>query len=143
MKIYLASSWRNLNYPLALHMLQDAGHEVHDCRLNALPWNSIDKHWQSWNAKQTRGALQHRIAQDGFRENLEGMKWAEVGVLLLPCEAAHLELGWMAGEGKKTIIWTNDYEEPDLMFLLATQICVSQDEVLAALEVFGCAPIAG
>lgn len=143
MKIYLASSWRNTNCPLALLALREAGHEVYDFRQHGLPWELIDPNWRFWKGRHYREALKHPIARQEFRTNREGMIWAEIGVLLLPCESIHLELGWMAGQGKKTIIWTNDYEEPDLMWLLADRICTSQDEVLEALSVFGCAPILG
>ena len=62
------------------------------------------------------------------------MKWADTGVLLLPCgRSAHLELGWMAGAGKRTIILTRDGEEPELMALLASEICISVEELLTRL----------
>ena len=84
---------------------------------------------------QYRMALASPIAEAGFNSDFDGMKWADVGVLLLPCgRSAHLELGWMAGAGKRTIIWTHDGAEPELMALLASQICVSVEEVLEALQ---------
>lgn len=56
-------------------------------------------------------------------------------VLILPCgRSAHLEAGWFCGQGKRCIILTQDGEEPELMALLATDICVSIDEVLASLR---------
>lgn len=39
----------------------------------------------------------------------------------------------MAGAGKRTLILTQDGEEPELMALLADQICISVDEVLSEL----------
>ena len=150
MKIYLASSWRNVNYPLALHMLREAGHEVYDFRNptggppGGFHWEMVDPDWRNWSAARYREALKHPIAQQGFKSDLDGMIWAEACVLLLPCgRSAHLELGWMAGRGKRTIIWANDYEQPDLMPLLADRICISQKEVLQTLEVFGCVPSQG
>ena len=63
------------------------------------------------------------------------MRWADVGLLVLPCgRSAHLELGWMAGAGKRTIILTQDNEEPELMALLADHIAISPDEVLELLK---------
>ena len=139
-KIYLASSWRNSFQPQAVELLRMAGHEVYDFRnpphgRGGFAWSSIDPNWQSWTARQYRDALKHPIAEAGFRSDLDGMIWADTGIVLLPCgRSAHLEIGWMAGNLKHTIVWTHDGEEPELMALLANEICVSIEEVLEALE---------
>lgn len=138
-KIYLASSWRNEFQPQAVLDLRAAGHEVYDFRNSphgqgGFAWGQIDPNWKNWTAKQYRMALLHPIAEKGFNSDLTGMMWADVGILLNPCgRSAHLELGYMAGVGKKTIIWTRDGEEPDLMYSLANCICISLEEVLSAL----------
>lgn len=139
-KIYLASSWRNPMQPNAVRVLRDAGHEVYDFRNppdgipNGFRWSELDPDWTSWKAATYRKMLGKPLAQQGFNSDFTGMKWADVGVLLLPCgRSAHLELGWMAGAGKRTIILTHDGEEPELMALLASEICISMDEVLASL----------
>lgn len=140
-KIYLASSWRNADQPGVLSCLRDAGHEVYDFRNppDGIPdgfrWTEVDPNWQAWSAEEYRNGLTHPTAVRGFNSDFTGMKWADVGVLLLPCgRSAHLELGWMAGAGKRTIVLTRDGEEPELMALLASQICVSLDEVIQALR---------
>ena len=140
-KIYLASSWRNPFQPEAVDMLRLAGHEVYDFRnppggiKNGFRWSKIDPNWQNWTSREYLTALEHPLALKGFNSDFEGMKWADIGILLLPCgRSAHLELGWMAGAGKRTIIWTRDGEEPELMALLASQICISLEEVLEALQ---------
>lgn len=140
-KIYLASSWRNLYQPDAVTALREAGHDVYDFRnppagiKNGFRWSDIDADWQKWSASTYRDALKTPLATQGFASDFDGMKWADVGVLLLPSgRSAHLELGWMAGAGKKTIVWTHDGEEPELMALLADTICISFSEVLKALE---------
>mgnify|MGYP005810241415 CR=1 FL=1 len=139
-KIYLASSWRNENQPAVVELLREAGHEVYDFRNppggipNGFRWSEIDPDWEAWSAKAYREKLQTPLAQRGFNSDFEGMKWADVGVLLLPCgRSAHLELGWMAGAGKRTIILTRDGQEPELMALLAGEICVSIAELLTSL----------
>lgn len=140
-KIYLASSWRNDDQPGAVDDLRAAGHDVYDFRNppsgipNGFRWSQVDPEWEAWSAAAYREKLKSPLAQRGFNSDFDGMKWADTGVLLLPCgRSAHLELGWMAGAGKHTIIWTRDGQEPELMALLATNICVSLDEVLAALK---------
>lgn len=140
-RVYLASSWRNSEQPAAVHALRQAGHKVYDFRNppggieGGFRWSEIDPAWPRWTAAQYRENLQTPLAQRGFNSDFDGMKWADVGVLLLPCgRSAHLELGWMAGAGKRTVVWTHDGEEPELMALLATTICVSLEEVLDFLE---------
>jgi hypothetical protein len=142
MKIYLASSWRNPGQPHAVAQLRAAGHDVYDFRNpsggipNGFRWSEIDPDWTDWSAADYREALGSPLAQRGFSSDFDAMKWADVGVLLLPCgRSAHLELGWMAGAGKRTVIWTCDGQEPELMALLADDICISVAEVLAALTV--------
>ena len=144
-KVYLASSWRNPWQPAAVVELRNAGHEVYDFRNppggieNGFRWSELDPEWEAWSAAAYRAKLKEPLAQRGFNSDFDGMKWADVGVLLLPCgRSAHLELGWMAGAGKRTIIWTRDGEEPELMALLASEICVSLNEVLDSLA--GSAP---
>jgi len=141
MKIYLASSWRNELQPTILQILQGAGHEVYDFKNppggipNGFRWSEIDPGWKDWSAADYRKNLQSPLAQQGFNSDFAGMKWADVGVLLLPCgRSAHLEIGWMAGAGKRTIVLTRDGEEPELMALLCAEICVSVHEVLVALR---------
>src|SRR6266851_9694696 len=121
-KIYLASSWRNQEQPTLVSFLRNAGHEVYDFRNppdgipNGFRWSKLDPDWQAWKATTYRKMLGRPLAQQGFNSDFTGMKWADVGVLLLPCgRSAHLELGWMAGAGKRTIILTRDGEEPELM----------------------------
>ena len=143
-KIYLASSWRNPMQPAAVESLRLAGHSVYDFRnppggiVNGFRWSEIDPNWQNWSARQYRENLQTPLAQRGFNSDFDAMKWADVGVLLLPCgRSAHLELGWMAGAGKQTVVWTRDGEEPELMALLATRVCVCLEEVLEFLRGVG------
>lgn len=140
-KIYLASSWRNPEQPDAVQLLRNAGHEVYDFRNppggipNGFRWSELDPNWEAWSATAYREKLKSPLAQRWFNSDFDGMKWADVGILLLPCgRSAHLELGWMAGAGKRTIIWTKDWQEPELMALLASEICVSFTEVADTLR---------
>lgn len=140
-RIYLASSWRNAEQPRVVEWLRYSGHEVYDFRNppNGIPgfaWSEIDPHWQAWSAERYRALLTtHPIASRGYVSDLRGMEWADTCILLLPCgRSAHLEAGWFAGRGKRTIIWTRDGEEPELMALMAHHICTNGDEVLRALS---------
>ena len=138
-KIYVASSWRNEFQPGVVHQLRQAGHEVYDFRnppnKAGFGWEQLDSGWKTWSAARYRELLKHPIAQEGFKADFDAMQWADTGLLVLPCgRSAHLELGWMAGVGKRTIILTRDGEEPELMALLTNYVCISFSEVLELLK---------
>lgn len=140
-RIYAASSWRNPDQPHIVGVLRGAGHEVYDFRapFNGVPgfaWSEIDPDWQAWSAARYRELLTTSpIAARGFISDLRGMQWADTCLLILPCgRSAHLEAGWFCGANKRCIILTRDGEEPELMALLATDICISLAEVLEVLR---------
>lgn len=140
-RIYVASSWRNPQQPSIVADLRNAGHQVYDFRnpphgYGGFGWSQIDPDWQAWSARRYRELLTTSpIAAAGFVNDLRGMQWADTCLLALPCgRSAHLEAGWFCGQGKRCIILTRDGEEPELMALLATDICISMDEVQVALE---------
>lgn len=140
-RIYVASSWRNTYQPHVVHRLRLQGHEVYDFKnpptgVPGFSWSEIDPEWQNWSAKQYRDHVTtHPIAARGFVTDLRGMMWADTCVLVLPCgRSAHLEAGWFCGQGKRCIVLTQDGEEPELMALLATDICISLEEVLDRLS---------
>lgn len=140
-RIYLASSWRNHFQPAMVDLLRRHHHEVYDFRNppNGVPgfaWSEIDANWQDWTAKEYRHHLTTSpIAARGYVSDLRGMEWADTCVLLLPCgRSAHLEAGWFCGRGKRCIILTQDGEEPELMALMAHDICTSSQEVIDRLS---------
>jgi len=139
-KIYLASSWRNAEQQNLVSVLRHAGHHVYDFKnpsheQTGFSWKEIDGDWQNWTASQYRSALQTTTAVRGFEADFGAMRWADTCVLLLPCgRSAHLEAGFMAGEKKRVIIVTRDGEEPELMALLASKVCINWGELLRELE---------
>lgn len=140
-RIYLASSWRNLEQPGFVDLLRANGHEVYDFRnppsgVPGFAWSEIDPDWQAWSAEEYRRLLTtHPIAARGYVSDLRGMEWADTCVLLLPCgRSARLEAGWFCGRGKRCLILTRDGEEPELMALMATDICVSAQDLLNKLR---------
>lgn len=137
MKLYVASSWRCAHYTGVLEALRRDGHECYDFR-NPWPGNSGFKwseafgteDWKSSSAGAFAGALQHPIAQRGFRSDFEAMHWADGCVLVLPCgRSAHLEAGWFCGQKKPCWIYAPEDTEPELMYLMAT-FCYGPLEVL-------------
>ena len=74
-KIYVASSWRNQHQPQVVSFLREQGHEVYDFRHPAgktgFQWSQIDEDWENWSIDQYRAALEHPIAQAGFKSDFE------------------------------------------------------------------------
>lgn len=138
-KIYVASSWRNPYQPGIVRLLRDFGHEVYDFRnppnRTGFAWQQIGLDPKNCKAREYRERLKDPIAQAGFRSDFDAMKCADTCLLVLPCgRSAHLELGWSIGAGKRTIILTQDGEEPELMALMAHHICIDLREVLDVLN---------
>jgi hypothetical protein len=140
MRIYVASSWRNIYQPTIVKALRGEGYDVYDFR-NPSPgddgfsWSEIDPAWQSWTPAQYREALQHPLAQVGFAQDKLALQTADVTVLVLPCgRSAHLELGYAAGMGQKTAVLMLEPSEAELMYLLCDKVCLTFEELLAFLR---------
>lgn len=103
-------------------MIRSYGHEAYDFKNprpgdNGFHWSAVGEGWQAWNVKQYRKALQHPIAEAGFKSDFDAMQWADACVLVLPCgRSAHLEAGWFAGKGKLAVAYIEEVEQPDLMY---------------------------
>lgn len=142
---YVASSWRNLYQPAVVAALRGLGMQVYDFRNPPPPgdpdgfrWSEIQPDWRSWTPGQWREALAHPVARRGYAADRAGMDGAECCVLVLPSgRSAHLEAGFMAGQGKPVYCLALEPVEPDLMNLLFGDgggICVTLDELFDALE---------
>jgi hypothetical protein len=151
-RIYLASSWKNSYHSLMINWLRTRGHEAYDftargysltpgtqeCR--GFDWKDIGapEDLSFWTFSNFRHALtSNPQAAAGYLSDLRYMEWADTCLLLLPCgRSAHLEAGYMKGRGKRLIIVQPEAErnfEPELMYLLADQICNDQYELEAIL----------
>lgn len=157
MKIYVASSWRNEIQPSIVRLLRSRGHEVYDFRNPAegnhgFSWEQIDYSFvvgsetlaerlgvsfKKWSTDQYRKALDTPIAQEGFKLDFDAMKWADACVLVLPSgRSAHIEAGWMAGAGKKVVVYVEGLTEPELMYKIfgpTGAICTNPDELFKSL----------
>lgn len=146
-KIYVASSWRNPLQPDIVRALRDDGHEVYDFReprpgKNGFAWSDVGfgkGHFYEGDPDLSGfvQCLQHPVAVQGFGFDKEAMDWADTFVLVLPCgRSAHLEAGWAAGAGKRVIVLLSEEKfEPELMYLLCSEIVVSLDGARRALGV--------
>ena len=140
MRIYVASSWRNVWFPEVVEALRGAGHDVYDFRNptdggTGFRWSDVDEGWLEWTPQQYRDNLEHPLAERQFANDIRAMEECDVCVLLLPCgRSAHTEAGWFAGNGKKVFLYIPERQEPELMYKLFNGVCCSLDELLAELE---------
>ena len=138
-RIYVASSWRNTYYPEVVARLKEAGHEVYDFRNpphggNGFRWTDINEKALDWTFEQYAEGLHHPKAERQFQADLEALNWADTCVLVLPCgRSAHTEAGWMAGAGKKVIVYIPKMEEPELMYKLFQGVAGSLDDLIGTL----------
>ena len=65
---------------------------------------------------------------------MDALEWADACVLVLPCgRSAHTEAGWMAGRGKKVVVYIPKMEDPELMYKLFDKVAGTLDEMIKAL----------
>lgn len=141
MRIYVASSWRNQGQPAVVAELRRAGHEVYDFRNpgpgdHGFSWSEVDRDWLDWTPdgflERLHGSAR---AADGFAKDKAALDWCEVCVLVLPSgRSAHLEAGYVTGQGKPTVVLLDEQGfEPELMYLLAAEIVTTLPAVVTAL----------
>lgn len=125
-KIYVASSWRNQHQNSVVRACRALGHEVYDFKNpkendSGFSWSQIDTDWLNWTPKQYTQILSHPIVKSGFKNDMDGLAWADTCILLLPCgRSAHLEAGYCIGQNKETAVFiSNEKFEPDLMYKMA------------------------
>ena len=145
MKIYVASSWRNETQPAVVEFLRAHDHEVYDFRHpiegnDGFSWKQVglerDELGKS-TLEQLKAAHAHPTAEQGFKLDFDAMQWADACVLVLPCgNSAHLEAGWMQGQGKLTLVYCDGLRkiEPELMYKFLGPMFVSLDEICALLS---------
>ena len=138
-RIYVASSWRNLFYPDVVNALRAAGHQVYDFRNpphggQGFHWTDIDPEAPQWSFAQYAQGLHHPLAERQFASDMEALEWADTCVLVLPCgRSAHTEAGWMAGHGRRVIVYIPEMQEPELMYKLFDAVTGSLDSLLKEL----------
>ena len=138
-KIYLASSWRNPYQPLVVKALREAEHGVYDFRNTTsgdegFKWKNVDGLWEKWSNDDYINALNHPVAERGFKNDFDAMVWADVCILLLPCgRSAHSEAGWMQGTGKPTYVILTEKQEPELMYKLFAGIFTKIEDLISSL----------
>jgi hypothetical protein len=135
--IYIIGSLRDPNVPEVAKTLREDGHDVFDDWYAA--GEVADDRWmvyeQTYRDHSLREALQGRAARHVFEFDREWLDWATVAVLVLPAgKSAHLELGYMAGKGKRTyVLYTEEPERFDVMYQFATDVFTNIEDLRKAL----------
>jgi hypothetical protein len=142
-KIYVASSWRNPIQPEIVQVLRDAGHDVYDFR-NPVPgdkgfaWSEVNPNWKTWTPDEFAAELYsgHPAIERAYGLDKAALDQCDTCVLVLPCgRSAHLEAGYAAGKGKRTVVFLHpDKFEPELMYLLGYACVVSVEGLLIAVD---------
>lgn len=139
-KIYVASSWRNPYYEQVVKRLREQDFEVYDFRNPphggaGFHWTDIDENAPNWTFEEYAEGLKHPLAEKQFAADLEAMEWADACVLVLPCgRSAHTEAGWMAGRGKKVVVYIPKMEEPELMYKLFDAVVSNTYDLIRFFE---------
>lgn len=138
MKIYVASSWRNNVQPRVVEVLRNMGHEVYDFKNpkegdKGFHWSEIAINWEMWTPEEYIEALDHPVAEAGYKSDFDAMEWADAFVGVMPFgRSASLEMGWAAGRGKLTALLLSD-SEPELMVKMLAQLCPDMDSLKATV----------
>ena len=79
--------------------------------------------------------MHHPLAEQQFEADLMALQQADTCVLVLPCgRSAHTEAGWMAGAGKRVIVYIPEMVEPELMYKLFDRVVGSLDSLIESLR---------
>lgn len=141
MKVYVASSWRNLIQQSVVETLRDDGHDVYDFK-NPGPndkgfgWTSLGMGTpKEWTADQfVNQVLYHPAAKHGFSLDMNALEACDACVLVLPCgRSAHLELGYAVGRRKLTCVYIPALDEPELMYRMCDYVETTMNGVRLAL----------
>jgi hypothetical protein len=148
MKVYVASSWRNLLYDGVIATLRAANLDLYDFKN---PPNSTGFSWQQVGGQPLymhntgQGAetaenylrmIGHPRAVEGYHSDIDALLESDTVVLVLPCgRSAHLELGIAVGAGKRTAILLTETLEPELMYKAVDFMTTSVGELLVWLGV--------
>lgn len=137
-KVYLIGSLRNPNIPsISTTLRSSLAVEVFDDWYAAGP--EADDFWKKYEVDRGRdylSALMGHAARHVFEFDRHHLDTSDAAVLVLPAgKSGHLELGYMAGQGKPTYILL-DAEEVrwDVMYGFATAVVDNEKDLINGLK---------
>jgi len=138
-KVYLIGSLRNPAVPELAAQIRELGFDCFDDWYAAGP--EADDYWRDY--EKARGhsyeeGLQGYAAKHVFSFDKYHIDSSDIGILILPAgRSGHLELGYMAGQGKPTFIVHDNPERWDCMYQFATRVFFSNEALLEELRLGG------
>ena len=134
--IYLIGSLRNPAIPEIGVKLRALGYDVFCDWFGA--GEIADDSWRKYEKLRGRSykeALKGYAARHIFEFDKKHLDRADMGVLVMPAgRSGHLELGYLAGRGKKTyILFDQEPERWDIMVQFADEVFFSLEDMLTML----------
>ncbi len=135
--IYVIGSMRNPRVQEVAKLLREAGFEVFDDWIS--PGPEADDKWQEYERARGRTykeALAGYHARHVYELDKLHLDRCDAAVLVLPAgKSAHMELGYLRGRDKPVyVLMDGEPEKYDIMYLLASGVCMSDEELLEALK---------
>ena len=135
MIIYLIGSLRNPRIPDIGNALREAGHEVFDDWYAA--GEKADDAWRDYEKSRGRTfpeALSGLAAQHVFSFDRKHLEAADIGVLVLPAgKSGHIEMGWLVGRGRSCYVLLDNLDRWDVMYMFASGVFTSLDDLMKVL----------
>jgi len=135
--VYLIGSLRNPEIPIIGDALREAGFDVFDDWFAAGP--IADDSWQEYEkgrGTHYKEALNGYAAKHVFEFDLFHLNRADIGVLVLPAgKSGHLEIGFLAGQGKPTfVLFKEEPERWDVMYQFMNGVFFHKEDLLRELK---------
>ena len=135
--IYLIGSLKNENIPIiATELREILKIEIFDDWFS--PGPDADDYWRQY--EKTRGstykqALSNWAGKHVFEFDKHHIDRLDIGVLVMPAgKSAHLELGYMLGQGKRGyVFFDKEPERWDVMYQFATNVFFNKEELINEL----------
>lgn len=134
--LYIIGSLRNPNIPEIGVKLRELGFDVFDDWY--APGPEADDYWKHYETSRGRTyeeALQGWAGKHIFEFDKHHIDRSDIGVLIAPAgKSAHLELGYMIGQGKKGYILLDDPDRWDVMYQFADGIFFNFESLIKELK---------
>lgn len=126
-RIYLATSWKNPWHEELRDLLRSEGFEVFDFKAVRVDgWPPAAWTWEHMHSV---------TARDKFTANVKALQWCDTVVAVMPFgRSASMELGWAVGAGKRTAVYVDLSQEPELMLHLADFSTIHKRELVEWLH---------
>lgn len=136
-QIYLIGSLRNPAITTLGNALRKEGFSVFDDWISVGP--DADDYWRDYEKAKGlsyKEALVGKAAKNVFQFDKRNLDDSEAAVLVMPAgKSAHLELGYMAGKGRKTFYYMEEEPERfDVMLQFCDAVCFGYDDLLETLK---------